>query len=452
MTSTPSLFEFKPVIKWQKQIIKDVFYEYDYSLGTHLALCSGSLGSAKSLTAAHIALRHCMENDNARLLLGRKALPDLKDTIYNKIVEHLDDSNLKEGKDYFLTDNIAKIKFRNGSEIISRSWSDRKYKKLGSLELSAAIIEELAENDDEDEKALDFISMRVGRLPHINQSFIIALTNPDEPDHWIYRRLIEKQSPTVHVYYSKLSDNPFLGPEYENNLRSSLDPMMARRMLDGEWLSIVGEGVYYAYSDKNRIRKKYEIDPRHPILLSWDFNIGEGKPLSVVMLQIINGIAHVFGQVIVHGMRTEESCDELAAMGILDQDLRFEIHGDASGRHSDTRNKLSDWDIIKKFMSNYQTKKGNALRFTMEVPRSNPPIRERHNLVNAHCVNANGEIRLFVYDGAETVDQGLRMTKLKKGGQLVEDDSKEYQHCTTALGYALHRKKTYVAPQAPQFL
>jgi hypothetical protein len=28
---------------------------------------------------------------------------------------------------------------------------------------------------------------------------------------------------------------------------------------------------------------------------------------------------------------------------------------------------------------------------------------------------------------------------LKKGGQYIEDDSKDYQHCTTALGYAVCR-------------
>lgn len=451
MLSTPSVFEFRPEIPWQKQLVNDILYNYNYDLGTHVSLCSGSVGSGKSLPAAHLGVRHCLEHTGARLLLGRKALPDLKDTIFKKVVEHLQDKNLKEGSDYRVTENTARITFRNGSEIISRSWSDRKYKKLGSIEASAAIIEEGAENDDEDKAAFEFIKMRVGRLPHIKQNWVIICTNPDEPDHWIYKDIISKPNDTTHIYYSKLSENPFLPESYERNLRENMDPLMAKRMLDGQWISILGKGVYHAYSDKNRINAKYSINPRYPVLISWDFNIGEGKPLSLCLMQYIGGVFHVFGEVIVDGMNTLESCDELADRGFLDPSLVYEIHGDATGKHRDTRSNMSDWDLINKFLSNYR-KRTSGLNYSFEVPRSNPPVRKRHNIVNAHCCNDLGEIRLFVYDGAETVDQGMRLTKLKKGGNYVEDDSKSFQHVTTALGYAIHKKVTGIKRQAPQFL
>ena len=451
MLSTPSVFEFRPEIPWQRKLINDVLYNYDYNLGTHVALCSGSVGSGKSLPAAHLAVRHCLEHTGARVLLGRKSLPDLKDTIFKKIIEHIDCSELKAGTDFRVREDIARIQFRNGSEIISRSWSDRKYKKLGSIEASAAIIEEGAENDDEDKKAFEFFKMRVGRLPHINQNWIIIPTNPDEPDHWIFKDIISKPNSTTHIYYSKLSENPYLPESYEQNLRENMDPLMARRMLDGEWISIIGKGVYHAYSDKNRIHSNYTVNPRYPVLLSWDFNIGEGKPLSMCLMQYIHGVFHIFAEVVVEGMRTEESCDELAERGLLNPDWTFEIHGDASGRARDTRNLRSDWDIIRKFMDNYSSG-GRRLKYSFEVPRSNPPVRERHNTVNAFCCNAHGELRLFVYDGAETVDQGLRMTKLKKNGNYIEDDSKAYQHVTTSLGYAIHRKVKAIKKAAPQFL
>ena len=229
-----------------------------------------------------------------------------------------------------------------------------------------------------------------------------------------------------------------------------MDPLMARGMLDGEWLSILGEGIYYAYSDNNRSHEKYEPNPRYPILISWDFNIGDSKPLSVCLAQEVNGVFHIFDEVIVDGMRTEESCEQLHEKGLLMDGFSYEIHGDATGRHRDTRNKMSDWDIIRKWFSNYKTASNRPLRWVDRVPRSNPPVRERHNIVNAHCCNAHGEIRLVVY--CETVDQGMRMTKLKKGGQYIEDDSKPYQHVTTALGYMIHRRKHDTPTQAPQFL
>ena len=77
----------------------------------------------------------------------------------------------------------------------------------------------------------------------------------------------------------------------------------------------------------------------------------------------------------------------------------------------------------------------------MEVPRSNPPIRERHNIVNAYCCNSLKQIRLFVYAKCKTLHEGFNLTALKKGAEYIEDDSKEYQHITTAAGYRI----TYTA-------
>ncbi len=196
-SSTPSFSEFKPVIPYQKRVLQ-LIRDYDYSQGTLEILLSGSVGSAKSLLAAHAGIRHCLQHKGARLMLGRLGLPDLKDTIFKKITEHLEGTKLvggkpfKEGKHYFIRQDIAYIKFFNGSEIISRSWSDNKFLKLRSLELSAAIFEELTENEEKHMPAYRETTMRVGRLPHIKENWIISCTNPDDPGHWVYDRFIAK--------------------------------------------------------------------------------------------------------------------------------------------------------------------------------------------------------------------------------------------------------------------
>ena len=380
---------------------------------------------------------NCLRHRRARLLLGRRSLPDLKSTIFTKIIEHLEGS-LKEGIDYTYQETTANIQFRNGSEIISRSWADKRYKKLRSLEISAAVIEELSENNDEDKQAYDEIKMRIGRLPHVPEKWIISATNTESPSHWIYKYFMEDKSPSKHVYYSRTEDNPFLPKSYIDQLKRDLDPKMAKRMLYGEWIEINQEVVYYAYEkEKNFVDQSYIVKPNQPIYISWDFNIGEGKPLSVVLFQFTNGIMHIFNEVVVSGMRTDESCDELAERGLLDYPSKYKITGDASGKHRDTRSKRSDYEIIEKFFANYRTKEGRPLDFELKVPMSNPPVRKRHNLVNAYCRNSLGETRLVVYKDAPTADRGLRLTQLKKGGNYIEDDSKEYQHISTAIGYGL---------------
>src|SRR4051812_6048701 len=106
-SSTPTFSEFDPTeIPFQDQVIDDVFHNFDYSLGTHEVLLSGSVGSAKSILMAHIGIRLCLEFPRAQVLLGRQALTDLKDTIYKKVQDHME-GTLEIGSDYKPQTNIA---------------------------------------------------------------------------------------------------------------------------------------------------------------------------------------------------------------------------------------------------------------------------------------------------------------------------------------------------------
>lgn len=433
-SSTPSFSEFDPdVIPWQRDAIDLVKNDFNYNLGTLELLLSGSVGSAKSLLAAHLGIFHCLAHRGARLMLGRKSLPDLKDTIFTKITEHLEGA-LIEGLHYKINYQRAAIKFFNGSEIISRSWIDNKFKKFRSLELSAVIIEELTENDIKYKPAYDEIKMRVGRLPHIKENWIISCTNPDAPSHWAYEYWMIADKETRAVIYSITTDNPFLPASYINQLKEDLDPRMAQRMIYGKWLEITKEVVYYEYDiEKNHRKYDYKISQRHPVIITFDFNIGVGKPLSVALMQFIDDVFHVFGEVVIHGMRTLDAMEELSDRGDLTHKAGYIICGDATGKHRDTRNRHSDWDIIKGYLANHSP----AVRFNMLVPHSNPKVRARHIKVNSYCHNAEGKRRLFTYAGAPTAEKGLRLTRLRQGSSYQEDDSDEFQHITTAIGYAV---------------
>lgn len=435
LNSKPTFTGFDPaIIPYQIKVLKDWTENYDYSIGAHEILLSGSVGSAKSILMAHMAVWHCLAFPRARICLGRKAMPDLKSTIYAKILEHLDD--MEEGKDFYCNHTNASIKFiKNGSEIISRSWSDKRYKKGRSLELSGLIIEELTENDLDDKEAYDELRMRVGRIPGIKQNFVVCATNPDSPSHWAYDYFINSTKKTRHVYYSSTSDNPFLPDWYINQLKEDLDPKMARRMIYGEWIEITKEIIYHSYTKERNFRDEvYKIVPHIDIDISFDFNIGEGKPLSCCLAQYIKDHFHFYAEAKIEGASTEDVLFELRDRGLLDEPTRYRIFGDATGRSRDTRSKGSDYDIIRRFLSNYQGPHG-PVDFEMCVARSNPPIRTRHNKVNAYCKNSFGNHRLTIYKDCPTLDKGFRLTSLKKGGQYIEDDSKEFQHITTAAGY-----------------
>lgn len=436
LDSQPYYSRFSPdYIPYQRKVF-DLVRDFDYSKGTPEILLSGSFGSAKSVLMAHLIIRHCIENRRSRACIARRAWPDLKKTLWQEILEHMSE-DFVEGKDYFVNKSEHVIKFKNGSEIISATWADKLYKKFRSLKLSFLAIEEIVENNDDDMEAFKQLKARVRRVSSVKENIIMAATNPDAPAHWVYKYFIqpnifETKYPNRFVFYSRTDDNPFIDPIYTHELRRDMSPKEAQRYLDGQWVEIAGEVVYYAYSEANQAKgKKYEIDPKLPIILSWDFNIGIGKPMSMACMQVIDGTFHIFDEVVINGGRTLDTIDELDNKGILKKDYKFKICGDSSGKHRDTRQGRSDYDII---INEFNKR---SLNFDFCVFPSNPAVRNRHNKVNSYCKNALGQHRLFVYDTAPTVDEALRLTKLKDGANYIEDDSKSFQHVGTAVGYAI---------------
>lgn len=438
LNSEATLTKFKPVIPYQLQLIKLIRKEWDYSQNYPEILLSGSVGSSKSTIAAHMAVTHCLFYPGARVALCRRALPDIKRTIFLKCIEHVS-NDLKEGKDYFVNSTRGTIQFSNGSEIISISWADKRYMKARSIDLSAAVFEEVIENEGDDVAGYREVKMRIGRIPKVKEKWIICCTNPGSPSSDWYKYFFAENKETRKVLYSLTTDNPFLPATYIDQLKADLDPKMAQRMLYGKWIEIEDEVVYYSYSrERNFKNESYAPNPSLPIGFTYDFNIGVGKPMSMAFFQVVGDTFHFFNEVVIEGARTENTLEEAAHRGLFDLSSTYYCNGDAAGKHRDTRSNQSDYDIIDNFLKRYKNKQGGYLRYERKIPSANPPIRDRHNIVNAYCYNSNGAIRLFVYKDAPTLDEGMRLVKLLPGSQYIEDDSKRYQHITTALGYAVH--------------
>lgn len=426
-SSTPNFTEFMP-LEGQANVIYDV-KGHDYSSGLFEFLLSGSVGSAKSITLTWLIVDHCVRFNGANVGIGRLALPRLKETLGQKIREHLAGTGIQ----YSYDETKGSFKFPNGSRITPFSWTDKRYEKFRSYDLSAMVFEELSENHGEHKKAYNEAAARVGRLTHIPENWIGCATNPDEPTHWVYKYYIEGQKKSRRVYYSKTIDNPFLPDSYIERLMEIYDAKMIERMLYGRWVSIVTDTIYYSYDSEKDYRpdESYTVDPNYPVYICYDFNIGKGKPLSVAYHQCIGGIYHVFNEVVVEGQRTVDSLVEADNRGLLDYGCQYIVHGDANGFNRSTTTVDTDYDIIEEYLEN------KGIEFEMDISRSNPPVRERHNTMNGVICNAKGTRRMIVYKEAPTVDEGLRLTSLKKGSLYIEDDSFHAQHITTALGYSV---------------
>lgn len=437
--SEPTLSRFSPdVIPWQRTVI-DLMDSFDYeSHGVLEILLSGSYGSAKSVLAAHIVVTHCLMWPGARVAVGRRSMGDLRKTMWAEILEHIAD-DLVEGVDFWINRAEMKITFRNKAEIIGVSWADGKYKKFRSLKLSGLVIEEMTENDDDDEEAYKQLSARLNRIPGVPENFAIGCTNPDAPGHWVYRHFIapnlNEQHDTRYVFYSLTEQNPFLPKSYVAKLLKDLPPKEAERYLRGRWIELRSDVIYCEYKSAEQFRNKteYKVDASLPVHISFDFNIGAGKPMSCCLFQYVeqDDTFHFFAEAVIEGARTADVIDDLDSRGWLRTDWQYIVNGDAAGKARDTRSTRSDYDIIIKELAN------RDLKVTLDVPPANPPVRTRHNRVNAYCRNSLNAVRLYVYAGCVKTDEALRLTRLVKSGQYIEDDSKDYQHIGTSLGYGL---------------
>lgn len=434
-SSKTSLQGFNPnAIPYQIKVVNLIRRDWDYSTGTPEILLSGSYGSAKSILMAHLAVTHCLFNPGSRALLARKAMPDLKSTIYKEILEHISE-DLTENVDYWVNETSASIRFSNGSEIISRSWSDKRYKKGRSLKISFLVFEELTENTEEDKEAFMTLKARLRRLPHVKENVLIAATNPDGQSHWVYKYFFDEKKETRFVFKSITTDNPFLDPVYIKQLKDDLDPIQAQRYIYGEWIELTKDRVYYAYNKEINYRETHKFESFDELRLCHDFNIGHGKPMSAAACIKVGGVYHIIKAFHIDGARTSDIMEEIASSGILDKCRRITVYGDASGKNKDTRSIKSDYDIIRQFLANYRTSDGGSVPFEMKVPMANPPIRRRHNVVNSHFINENKQVRLFLYD--MWLHEGFMQTSLKKGADMIEDDSLPQQHITTAIGYMI---------------
>jgi hypothetical protein len=434
-----STFDPRP-INWQYRVLWDQANKWEYDQGVVAVLYSGAVGSAKTSLASWQAIQHCINHKKAKCLLGRRSLPDLRDTIYSDITELLDnDEQLIEGEDYITYDPICKIVFpKTKSEIFSRTWGDKKYKKFRSLKLSMAIIEEATENNIEDRQAIREIMQRLNRISWIKRNTLILLTNPDSPAHWIHKDFIEKAHVDgIHVYYSLTTDNPFLDKSYIDFLKKTLTKKEADRQLRGMWVEIDSDRIYYAYQTEVNFKRDtpYQLDTRYRVDLMMDFNIASNKPMSWALGQYIDNKFHIFKEYHAYTMRTGNLLEEMAADGAFDLPVKWGIFGDSSGKYNDTRSNWSDIEIVEQFIANHKRPDGTRLEYEINIPRANPPLRRRHNTANGLCENDLGEVRFYIYKGCSWVDEGFRLTAPKKGADNVEDDSLPQQHVTTAVAY-----------------
>lgn len=108
------------------------------------------------------------------------------------------------------------------------------------------------------------------------------------------------------------------------------------------------------------------------------------------------------------------------------------IYGDPAGKAGEKHGHASDYTDIEGVL------KENGWRYTRKVKPAHPAIKDRQNAVRTKILTASGETSLYVNPNtAPWCHKGLATVQLKDGSTFQEDQTNQYQHITTAIGYCV---------------
>jgi phage terminase large subunit len=203
-------------------------------------LYGGAAGGGKSYLGCCFIIWLCLEYDGVRTLIGRSKLDTLKKTTLNTFLEVCSQWQIKANTHYKYNASTNVITFFNGSEVILKDLfaypSDKNFDSLGSLEITAAFIDECSQIT---EKAKQIVASRIRyKLDEYNLVPKILLTcNPSK--QWVYSTFYkpykENKLPKHRKFIQSLvDDNKHVSKHYKEQL-NKLDNVSKQRLLFGNW-------------------------------------------------------------------------------------------------------------------------------------------------------------------------------------------------------------------------
>lgn len=178
------------------------------------------------------------------MLILRKTFPSLRITTYQMMMDLLEEYGLRYNinkSEMTLTVNDNIIWFRSLDQP----------EKLKSLNLNTTYIEEASEITYKDFLQ---VRLRMRRASDTRNQIILSL-NPDDQFMWIKTEVIDKNMAGIAIHRSTYLDNPFLPPEYKEELEGLKEQDINHYMVytRGEW------GI-----KSNAVYSNYIIDPEFP--------------------------------------------------------------------------------------------------------------------------------------------------------------------------------------------
>lgn len=379
---------------------------------------SGPVGSGKSAALAHEAMRLAIENNGFTGLLGAPTYQMLKDATLPHLLATLQRNDV--AYEHKQSDQVVTLKEWN-STILLRSLDNPD--SLRGTNLAWFGVDELTYAP---EAAWQQLESRL-REPAAPRLCGFGVWTPKGQD-WVYRRLVANERADTECIRAKPFENRFILnqlPRYYEGLKDTFDSAFYAQEVLGEYLSAQSNLVYRRFSRAKNVEPQ-EYDPQLPLLWALDFNV---DPMSSVLAQIRGEHVHVLDEIVLKRVTTHEACEEFAA--------RFpacpagvKVYADASA-HADKTSGWSDREALQDFFSRHA-----RYDVSFHIPKSNPPVRRRVELMNGKLEAATGFSNMTIDPRCTELIKDLEEVAWVEGAHEIDKakDSKR-THLSDALGY-----------------
>ena len=267
---------------------------------TNIVLFGGSAGGGKSWLGCLWITTLCLNYKGIRCLIGRSVLTQLKLTTINTLFDLLGTMGLKSGEHFNFNGQSNVLTFYNGSEIVFKDLaynpSDPNYDSLGSLEISAAFIDEAAQITS---LAYSIVKSRIRyKLNEYNLIPKVLMTcNP--ANNWIkkdfYLPHINETLEDNKVFIPSLPlDNPHLPASYIQMLKE-LPPQQKKRLLEGDWDYLEDNDSLYKFEDIVNSVYRFEPNPADKKYMTVDVaRFGDDRSVVMIWVGLVVISCHVY--------------------------------------------------------------------------------------------------------------------------------------------------------------
>ena len=414
----------------------------------------GGGGSGKSHFVVQKSIYNALKEKHYRQIFCRKTAESIRDSqflMYKDTIRQMGLNSL-----FTIKESSMDIICSNGNMMLSYGLDDPA--KLTSLASPTDVwIEEVLGSRDSKPVTMDDydqLQIRLRAEPGQKLQTILSY-NPVNEESWVKKRFhtdtmltdrIEASKiPGTIIHWSTFADNQFIDREaYAAKLDrlAETNPNYYRIYRLGKWgREISGQEYYSKFRYEQHVVFTYNYTPGVAVHLTFDQNAIPYN--TALMIQVTREgeryIVNVLNEFCIEPPHnsTAEVCEVIRTKHSEKLRSGVFLYGDASGRKTDTREKVSDYQIIERSLKEF------LHNGSMRVCRSNPTHKTRSEFMNKMLaghypieIRIHHECRNLIKD-LETLKTDIDFGKLKETerNQATGKSYEKIGHTSDALDY-----------------